>query len=297
MRQVLISSLMLLSLFNGGAQAQHEPWNTTVYPQDKTNWWWSDDWFDKGKLPSPANLDVKVEAASIEQNDKSIPYRVYRPADNKKYPGVLFMHGRRGIDDMTARHPYRLAAQGFVVLAPDIYSANFIEERPIAHDYSIEPDVVAAIDTLRQRTDISHDKVCTVSHTRGGYYTLKALVTFEQQASAVACYVAYYPHWQDPNASEAMQVYRYANEVNALDVPILVFIGDHEQYNRVRPIMFGMEALQKQGKDARLIVYPGVGRGFDFRPPHVRTFADDLASKDAMLRTAAFIRKHLSAND
>ncbi|SFV76127.1 hypothetical protein MNB_SUP05-10-952 [hydrothermal vent metagenome] len=40
-------------------------------------------------------------------------------------------------------------------------------------------------------------------------------------------------------------------------------------------------------------MYPGIGRGFDFRPVHVRTFADDLATKDANQRTAAFVRKHL----
>ncbi|MBT4807502.1 MAG: dienelactone hydrolase, partial [Acidiferrobacteraceae bacterium] len=39
----------------------------------------------------------------------------------------------------------------------------------------------------------------------------------------------------------------------------------------------------------------GVGRGFDFRPPNVRVFADDLAAKDAMMRTATFIRHHLLA--
>jgi carboxymethylenebutenolidase len=46
-------------------------------------------------------------------------------------------------------------------------------------------------------------------------------------------------------------------------------------------------------RDARVIVYPGVGRGFDFRPREVRTFADDLAAQDALRRTAEFIRRHL----
>ena len=39
--------------------------------------------------------------------------------------------------------------------------------------------------------------------------------------------------------------------------------------------------MKKAGKDVRLIIYPGVGRGFDFRPPAIRTFADDLATKDS----------------
>lgn len=51
--------------------------------------------------------------------------------------------------------------------------------------------------------------------------------------------------------------------------------------------------MKQSGKDVRLVICPGVGRGFDFRSGNVRTFADDLATKDMNLRMAAFVRKHL----
>ena len=105
--------------------------------------------------------------------------------------------------------------------------------------------------------------------------------------------MSYYPHLQDPDAAEPMQIYKYAPEAEDLTVPSLMFFGEHEQYQRHRPIIFVHETLKEKGRDSRLIVYPGVGRGFDFRPPHVRTFADDLAAKDAMRRTARFVNKHL----
>jgi len=105
--------------------------------------------------------------------------------------------------------------------------------------------------------------------------------------------VSYYPHMQDPNAAEPMQLYKYAPEAEDLKVPALIFLGEYEQFNRLRPIMYVYETLKQKGRDVKLIVYPGVGRAFDFRPPHVRTFADDLAAKDAMQRTAKFLRKHL----
>ena len=63
---------------------------------------------------------------------------------------------------------------------------------------------------------------------------------------------------------------------------------------RRRVIETSIGVMQKNKRNARLIIYPGVGRGFDFRPPNVRTFADDLASKDAVQRAAKFMRKHLS---
>ena len=51
--------------------------------------------------------------------------------------------------------------------------------------------------------------------------------------------------------------------------------------------------MKNSGKNVLLITYPGVGRGFDFRPVGVRTFADDLATKDSTLRAADFMHQHL----
>ena len=100
----------------------------------------------------------------------------------------------------------------------------------------------------------------------------------------------------NPAASEPEQVYRYAAEVDQLVLPTLVMIGEYEQYQRRRSIETGVAAMKAKGRDVRLIVYPGVGRGFDFRPPPVRTFADDLATKDSVQRTASFIKRHLAAH-
>ena len=161
------------------------------------------------------------------------------------------------------------------------------------HDYTVDADVANGIDALLKLPGIIGNQACAVSHTRGGYMTLKALVTHNRQNDKVACFVSYYPHWQDPNQPEPMQIYQYAPEIEDLKVPVLVFFGEHEQYQRLRPIMDGIAALKEKGRKPQLIIYPGVGRGFDFRPQHVRTFADDLASKDAIRRTELFIRKHL----
>jgi carboxymethylenebutenolidase len=164
---------------------------------------------------------------------------------------------------------------------------------PIEHDYELEKDINKGLDILLARKDISSKKACLYSHTRGGYYTLKVATTFKRQIKDVSCYVSYYPHLQDPNAPEPSQVYGYAPEVDQMKIPMLVFIGDEEQYQRRRVIETGIKSLRKKGRDARVIIYPGVGRGFDFRPENVRTFADDLASKDALQRAAVFMNKHL----
>ncbi|NNG14096.1 MAG: dienelactone hydrolase [Gammaproteobacteria bacterium] len=256
-------------------------------------WWWDDAWWTQGQLEVPANHKVKTEWSNVINGDIDIPVMIVRPDDNKKYPAVLFQHGRRGLDDLIQLHVKRLAAQGFVVVAADVFNGRFIEKYPIEHDYEVEGDVNKALDFLMARKDISSKQACVYSHTRGGYMSLKVAVKYKRQDNDLACYVSYYPHMQDPNAPEAMQVYRYAIEADDLKIPTLIFIGEDEQYQRRRPIEMAVASLQEKKRPARLIIYPGVGRGFDFRPDAVRSFADDLAAKDAIQRASKFMKQNL----
>ncbi|MGD8811635.1 MAG: dienelactone hydrolase family protein [Thioalkalispiraceae bacterium] len=276
---------MMLAVFTLAAAAHQE--------QEDKSWWWNEAWWNNGQIETFNNYTVKTEWTSYQSRDVEVPVMVARPAKPGKFPAVFFQHGRRGLGDLVQRHARRLAARGFVVYAPDIYKAHFLGTHPVEHDYELEKDVNAGVTELLKRKDISTEKACLYSHTRGGYYTLKVATTFKRQQKDVACYVSYYPHLQDPNAPEPLQVYGFAPEVEQLSIPVMVFIGDEEQYQRRRVIESGLKALNENGGNAQLVIYPGVGRGFDFRPPHVRTFADDLASKDAVQRAARFIRKHL----
>ena len=285
MRKNVLFSILYVLILSAGLSLQQ----ASAHEEKRDNsWWWSQAWWDEGQMSSPKNQKLKVEWSSYESNGVDVPVMIVRPKKKGKFPAVFFQHGRRGLDGLIQRHAKRIAAQGFVVFAPDIYKAH-----PIEHDYELEKDVNNGVDVLLARKDISGKKACLYSHTRGGYYTLKVATTFKRQTKDISCYVSYYPHLQDPNAPEALQVYGYAPEVDQMKIPMLVFIGDEEQYQRRRVIESGIKSLREKGRDARLIIYPGVGRGFDFRPENVRTFADDLASKDAVQRAAIFMNKHL----
>jgi carboxymethylenebutenolidase len=289
--RLLLSLLFLLAAPQ--ASAALEPWATVRYPQDVDKRWWDADWWRHGRLPASESHRVRARASSFRNGDVEVPVEIFAPASEGRFPVVVFLHGRRGLDELTRLVPLRLAARGFTVVAPDLYSGRFIDKFPVRHDEALEQDAALAIDfALALPEARGQTKTCVVSHTRGGYYSLKAVVS-KGRAAKTACYVSYYPHWQHPEAPEAMQVYQYAPEVDALTMPVLVFFGEQEQYQRYRPILTGIESLRKNKRDAQVIVYPGVGRGFDFRPPEVRTLADDLAAQDSLRRAAAFIKGHL----
>ncbi|MGI9407071.1 MAG: dienelactone hydrolase family protein [Hyphomicrobiaceae bacterium] len=259
--------------------------------------WWSDSWYQHGTLEVPVNHEVSERAVAYvnPKDGTEVPAVLFRPRAEGRYPGVLFQHGRRGLDDLVKGLARRVAARGFVVLAPDVYSARFIDIRPIEHLRETEGDVDAGVDFLLKQPGISTSRICFFSHTRGGYYTLRVATVMKRQEQDVACYVSFYPQWQDPNLGEPMQVYRYALEADKLAIPAMLFIGEYDQYQRRRSLETAVRSMKDAGRDVTLITYPGVGRGFDFRPSNVRTFADDLASKDASMRSAAFMRHHLKA--
>jgi carboxymethylenebutenolidase len=276
--------LLFLAVAPAGAQTTQ---------QAQKPWWWDDAWWTEGRLPAPAAHPIDVKELTYKSKDEEVAALLLRPKGEGRFPPVLFVHGRRGLDDVNRGHARRLAAQGFVVLAPDLYQLRFIPAMPIEHDYALEDDTAAGLDHLLTLPGISASRACLYSISRGGYYTLKAAVTKKRQETGIACYVGYYPHLQDPNAPEPMQVYRYAPEVESLTVPAMFLLGDQEQYQRRRGIEMAADTLRAKGRDVTVALYPGVGRGFDFREVHVRTFADDLAARDAIQRASAFMRKHM----
>ena len=115
----------------------------TLPTSDK--FWWSDDWYDNGILPTPKNFQVVEETVSYLNpiDDTDVPAIIYRPKKEGKYPAVLFQHGRRGLDELAQRLARRMAARGFVVLAPNVFAARFIDRWPIEHMEETEGDVNA----------------------------------------------------------------------------------------------------------------------------------------------------------
>ena len=256
--------------------------------------WWDRAWWSDGQLPVPDNYGVQVERFEISTDEVDVPVFMARPDAQGDFPGVLFVHGRRGVDPLLQGHVRRLAARGFVVYAPDLYQGRFIEAMPIEHDYVLESDLNEVLNAIIAGPRHGGNKLCVYSHTRGGYLALKLAVTFERQADALACFVSYYPHMQDPNAPEPMQVYRYALEADQLRIPSMIFVGENEQYQRKRGIDTAVESMRDKGLPVQLFTYPGIGRGFDFRDLPIRTFADDLATRDALQRSSQFMHQHLS---
>jgi carboxymethylenebutenolidase len=235
---------------------------------------------------SPAAA-LTVRSVEYRSGDLDIPAMLAVPPGGP-HPGVLFVHGRSGLNERLKVEAQRLARRGFVVLAPDYHTARFIPESPIEHDPATEGDVERGLDYLKTVPAVRPGPLGVVGISRGGYHA--ALLGVKRPE--VGAVVGYYPHLANPNAPEPVQVYRYMPEVEAWRVPALLMVGDQDHQLRRELVVRVAERLKERGLLVELVVYPGAQRAFDFRR-NTRTLGDDLARADALERTVRFLNRVL----
>lgn len=235
-------------------------------------------------FPAPAG----VQKGSLQSGKIEVPYEIARPQGAGPFPPLLYIHAKRGYDEVDRAHIEELAAQGFLVLAPDWQSGHFIERWPDRHYPETEVDVEAALDVLLKRPDVCRMPAGVVGVSRGGYYALRLAA---KRPEAVAAIATWYGHFQNPNAPEGQQLFSIAPEVKDLRAPLLQIIGDADF--ELRRINNGRAfyALVERGATVEMQMYPLARRAFDFRPD--ATPEEKIAARHARGRVRDWLYRHM----
>ena len=230
-----------------------------------------------------------LERASVRTPSHEVPIEIARPAGPGPFPPLLYIHARRGFEDEDRAHLHELAAQGFLVVAPDWQAGHMIQRWPERHHPETEADVEAALDALRARSDVCRGPVGVVGISRGAYYAIRLAAKRGAQIGAI---VSYYGHFQDPNAPEPQQLFSVAPEVLQLRAPVLMLIGDADF--ELRRIVNGRAfyALWERGVPVELQMYPMARRAFDFRPD--ASPEEKIATRHARARARDWLVRHLA---
>jgi carboxymethylenebutenolidase len=229
-----------------------------------------------------------LETYDVPSPRYSVPVEVAKPARPGPYAPVLYIHARRGLEDEDRAHMRQLAAQGFLVLAPDWQKANMIERWPDRHYPESETDVEAGLNALLARKDVCKGPVGVVGISRGPYFAIRLAAKRPQDIAAI---VSYYGHFQDPNAPEPLQLYSVAPEVAKIRTPVLMLIGDADF--ELRRIVNGRAfyALYERGVPVELQMYPMARRAFDFRRD--ATPEERIATRHARERARDWLVRHM----
>jgi carboxymethylenebutenolidase len=241
--------------------------------------------------PATSAAAEPLERSSASTGKYEVPLEVARPTGSGPFPPVLYIHAKRGFQDEDRAHMRELAAQGFLVLAPDWQQGNLIERWPDRHYPETEDDVEAALEALMARKDVCKGPVGIVALSRGPYYAVRLAA---KRPGDIAAIVSYYGHFQHPNAPEPQQLFSVAREVGQIKAPVLMLIGDADYELRRMVNGRAFYALWERGVPVELQMYPMARRAFDFRRD--ATPEEKVATAHARGRARDWLMRHLQAS-
>jgi carboxymethylenebutenolidase len=204
------------------------------------------------------------------------------PSGTGKAPGLVLIQEWWGVNDHIRSLADRFAAEGFVVLAPDLYHGVTTKDPAEAGKLMTAldgmrafHDIQAAVHHLHAHERVS-GKVGVTGFCMGGAYTFVAATRIPEVAAAV-------PFYGIPPAGRA----DYAKAK-----PILAHFAKHDQWATVEAAEKIKAEIDGHGGAMTLHVYDAEHAFMNDTRPEVHNPA---AAKLAWERTAAFLHQHLDA--
>ncbi len=206
-----------------------------------------------------------------------------RPEDGGPRPGVIVIQEWWGLNEHIEDVTRRLANEGFVALAPDLYHGVVVSEPDEARKLVMELDMEDAVREIQQAVDfllaqevVAGPAAGIVGFCMGGRLVLQTARVEEDLGAAIA----FYGSPLEPQA---------AREVKA---PILGLYGAQDAGIPEASIRAMEAALDEAGIANEIHIYEGAGHAFfndtaaSYRPE---------AAADAWQRTLDWLRGHLPA--
>ena len=192
---------------------------------------------------------------------------------------VIAIHEWWGLTDWVREQAANLAANGYIVLAVDLYrgkvTANSGEarrlRRGLRQDRAIR-DLKAAFDYLTRRPDVDPARISSMGWSMGGGFALQLSI---HQPRLAACVVNYGPLPTEPA------------DIKKINARVLGIFGSLDRGippHKVRAFEKGMSDAKKT---VDIKIYDGVGHAFE-SPANKRGYRPEAAA-DAWLRTLTFL--------
>ena len=236
---------------------------------------------------SPARAVIGQDMPYTEFNDELV-YGYFAAPDDmfEPLPAVIMIHEWWGLNDNVKAMADRLAAEGYIVFAVDLYGGASAATPEEARELmlTVVEDPEAANRNIRAAYDFLEStagapRVGSLGWCFGGAWSLNTAMLYPDDLDAAVIY-----YGRVTADDEALR------PVNA---PILGIFAAEDQGIPVESVEAFRGSLQRLRKDHAIHIYPDVGHAFA-NPTGQRYNAE--AADDAWRRTLAFFKLHLSAN-
>ena len=199
------------------------------------------------------------------------------------YPGLVVIHEWWGLNDWVKEETEKLADQGYVALAVDLYRGKSATDPGEAHelmrglpqDRAIR-DMEAAFEYLATRKDVKPGRIGSIGWCMGGGLSLQLAI---HQPRLAACVVNYGSLPTDPN------------DLQQIIAPILGNFGADDKGITPADVQAFEKTMRGLNRRIDVKIYPGAGHAFE--NPNNTTGYRPEAAADAWKRTLAFLHNAL----
>lgn len=256
-----------------------------------------------------------VTFPSAEKFDPTqISAELFVPDGDGPFPALVLLHGWSGIGDNYYIWADRFRAMGYVALVVDSLGSRGIEKRPqrpyLQRQFS---DAFGALTFLQSQTLADAGRIAVVGWSHGGWTALHAArvngTTSQNFARRVGRFRA------------AVALYPYCGVTDVFDIPILILIGEKDDWTPASMCVTVARAAEQMGSpaDVEVVLYPEATHSFDSEfladgaevtawakdspdvvavPGGVRYLGhllqhDAVATADSIERVEAFLAEHL----
>lgn len=245
-------------------------------------------------------MQTTSERITIAVGSESMAAYVARPEGAGAYPGVLLFMEIFGINPHIRSVADRVAAEGYVVLAPDLFHREApgielgydqagltkgIEIMGKVRPAGILADVTAAHATLTKRSDVKGRGVGAIGFCFGGHVAYRTACELPIAATA-SFYGGGIAAPAAPGAGPST-IERTAD----IEGRLLCLFGENDGYIPASDVAAIRKALEAAKIRHEVVVYPGVGHGFFC---DVRGDYDAKSAADAWERVKKLFREELA---
>lgn len=244
--------------------------------------------------PSPAAETAPTRPVI---SDPKLPYAEVRnelvygyfsaPADVfEPLPALIVIHEWWGLNDNIRAMADRLAAEGYMVLAVDLYSGKTAETPEDARQLMLR--VVEDPDSARENLRMAYDfldiagapRIGTLGWCFGGAWSLNAAQFLGSDLDAAVIFYG--------------QVTDDEQKLAAVSSPILGLFAADDRGIKVDSVNAFRDALDRLEKPNEIHIYPGVGHAF--ANPTGRNY-DAEAAQDAWAKTLDFLGRYVLSGE
>jgi carboxymethylenebutenolidase len=231
------------------------------------------------------DVNVKGSDITLKSGDEEIKAFLAEPEGSGPYPGIVVIQEWWGLTDWIKDNAKRLAAQGYVCIAPDLYRGKVADNpgdagqlaRGLPPDRAVR-DLKATVDALTGKGNVQKDKIGSIGWCMGGGFSLQVALHDPRVKACGICYG---------------RLVTSAGMLKPLEAAVLGIFGEEDRGIPPATVQKFEEALKEAGKTVHAIKEYPAGHGF-MRPGEKNPAYNKDAADDAWKQIDGFFARTLA---